>query len=57
MKRIRTKSDARQYAIDWQKRYSRRRTSYGELAEQQGELIHLARQFGLVREFRENGII
>jgi len=31
--------------------------SWGELAEQVAELERLAKKYGLVKEFRENGII
>jgi hypothetical protein len=54
---IKTKSEARQYAIDWQKWASNRNMGYGEYAFWQDQFIYLGRQFHLVNEFKENGII
>ena len=56
-KEIRTKGEARQEAIDWQHWVSEQNLSYGELAEYGDYFTELARKFGLMREFRENGII
>ena len=47
----------RQFAIDWQADAESRNYSYGELAIYQDMFSRLARRLGLVREFRENGII
>lgn len=53
----RGKAAARQRAIDWQHDQSRRAMSWAEVAEWQGHFLKLARRFGLVREFKENGIL
>lgn len=55
--RIKTKEEARQYGIDWQHEIAPKQMSYAEIISWQGILRHLARKFGLVREFRENGIL
>jgi len=57
VKVIKTKEEARQYAIDWQHRASKKSLSYGELAESAGQFRVLGKKFGLLREFKENGII
>ena len=53
------KTRARCKAIEWQIDYftGERSISWGELAEWQEYFSRLASRFGLVREFRENGII
>jgi hypothetical protein len=51
------KDAARQEAIEWQAEFSEHDYSYGEIAEQQAYFEQLARKYGLVREFKENGII
>ena len=53
---IKTKEEARQYAIDWQKWASEQNLSYGELAEWGDIFSILALKFNLQEEFRENGI-
>jgi hypothetical protein len=57
MNRIKTKEQARQYGIDYQKWASEEALSYGEISHFQNELSILAKKFGLVKEFKENGII
>lgn len=52
-----TKEEARQYAIDWQYWVSEENLSYEELADWQVHFTDIAKKFGLVREFIENGII
>lgn len=52
-----TKAEARQVAIDFQAWSSVKALSYGELANYQHHLTVLAKRFGLVKEFRENGVI
>ena len=47
----------RQFAIEWQADVGKYSYSYGELAVYQDMFRRLARRWGLVREFRENGII
>lgn len=51
------KENARQAAIDWQADFANNSYSYGELAEWSAYFERLARRYGLVGEFRENGII
>lgn len=51
------KEAARARAIEWQLTASERADSYSELYEAQRKHEKAARRFGLVREFRENGII
>lgn len=50
------KAKARQAAIDWQLSL-KGGESYGEMTEAQNRFGKLAKRYGLVREFRENGII
>lgn len=50
------KARARQAAIDWQLSL-KGGESYGEMVEAQDRFEKLAKRYGLVREFRENGII
>ena len=51
------KEKARQEAIEWQKNFDNHNYSWYELYMQQIRFEKLARQFGLRKEFRENGII
>lgn len=44
-------------AVEWQMDFENHNYSYGELAEWQSYFTKLAKRYGLVREFRENGII
>jgi hypothetical protein len=53
----RTKEEARESATDWQSWQQEKSLSYSELAEWSEYFYKLGRKFGLVREFRENGII
>ena len=53
----RGKERARAQAIEWQYEADEQSLSYGELAEAADHFTELAQRFGLVREFRENGII
>lgn len=53
----RGKARARETAIAWQYAAAEQNLSYGELAEAADHFERLAKRFGLVREFRENGII
>jgi hypothetical protein len=52
-----TKEEARQYAIDWQNWASKQSLSYGELADWGEEFRRIGERFGLLEEFKENGII
>lgn len=51
------KADARQEAMDWLNDSADHNYSYGELFELQVRFEELGRRFGLLSEFRENGII
>lgn len=51
------KAAARQKAIDWQHSFADHDYSYGELAVAGHEFEKLGRRYGLIKEFRENGII
>ena len=51
------KEKVRQKAIDWQLDYGNHNYSYGELSEYQGYFEKLAKRYGLIKEFKENGII
>lgn len=51
------KEEARDKAIEWQREASERCLSYGELAEAGAYFYKLAKRYGLVKEFKENGII
>ena len=50
------KAMARELAIGWQHEESQRNMSYGELAEACERFNKLGKRFGLLGEFRENGI-
>ena len=50
------KANAREEAIDWQYETSQKSVSYAELAEAGNHFEKLGRRYGLIREFRENGI-
>lgn len=51
------KRKARQKAIDYQVEQSEKSMSYGELAEQQNSLYKLGKRYGLIKEFKENGVL
>ena len=50
------KETARQKAIDWQSEASEQNLSYGELAEAGDYFYRLGKRYGLLKEFRMNGI-
>jgi hypothetical protein len=52
-----TKEEARQYAIDWQKWFSEENLSIQELINWQNEFDKIGKKFDLTEEFKENGII
>lgn len=54
---IKTKEEARQYAIEWQQWASDNNLSYSELESWGNYFRKLAEKFSLVRELKENGII
>ncbi len=47
----------REFAIEWQTRFSEFNYSYYELADWQTFFEEYGKRYGLLREFRENGII
>lgn len=51
------KKNARNKAIEWQSGFCDQNYSYGELTYYGEYFGRLAKRYGLVREFRENGII
>ena len=53
----RAKARARDKAVEWQMGFCEANYSYGELAYWQSYFERLAAMYGLVEEFRENGII
>lgn len=53
----RRKEQARAAAIEYQHRAAETSQSWAEVAEQAAKFERLGRRFGLLREFRENGII
>lgn len=48
---------ARNKAVEWQIDFDNRNYSYGELVYWQSYFERLGRRFGLINEFKENGII
>lgn len=50
------KNMAREEAIEWQERFGEQSISYEELAIAQSVFEQLGRRYGLLTEFRENGI-
>lgn len=51
------KSEIRLEAIFWQIQASGYNYSYGELLEKQIYFEKMGKKYGLIREFRENGIL
>lgn len=56
-KYTRRKARTRELAIQLQADLSESSISYAELAEIQNKLRKLGTQYGLIREFKENGLI
>lgn len=56
-KYVRGKAKTRELAIQLQVDLSESSISYAELAEIQIKLRKLGTQYGLIREFKENGLI
>jgi hypothetical protein len=54
---IKTKDEARELAIDWQQWASEESLSYSELIDWTDLFNRLGKRFGLMGEYRENGII
>ena len=53
----RAKRNARERAIEWQHDFDNHNYSYGELAYWGDYFYRLGQRYGLLTEFRENGII
>lgn len=53
----RGREKARAAAMEWQDRQAERDFSYSELAELSDYFTKLGWRFGLIHEFRENGIL
>ena len=51
------KAEATAMAIEWQHNFADAQLSYGELAYYRDLFYKLGKAFGLLKEFRENGII
>lgn len=51
------KAILREFAIEWQNAFDCFNYSYSDLAEWQAFFEEYGRRYGLIREFRENGII
>lgn len=51
------KAEARQLAIDFQNEFYKKKFYYSELAESTENFYKLGKRYGLVKEFKENGII
>lgn len=51
------KQRARDKAVEWQTNFCEQNYSWGELAHYTEYFNRIARSYGLVTEFRENGII
>nr|DAK05184.1 MAG TPA: hypothetical protein [Caudoviricetes sp.] len=51
------KEEVRQFAIEWQADFSNHNYSYSDLAVFQDMFFRLGRRYGLLRKFRENGLI
>ena len=57
MSYLQGKAKAREEAISWQMEFDGKCLSWHELAITHSHFERLAKRFGLVNEFRENGII
>lgn len=51
------KAAARQKAMDWQNSFNDRNDSWEDLANAGAMFEKLGRRYGLLKEFRENGIL
>lgn len=51
------KARAREQAQRWQMDFGKTSHSWGELADAAARFERLGRRYGLLREFRENGVI
>lgn len=50
------KERAREKAVNWQLDFENHNYSYGELADYGDYFYKLGKRYGLLKEFRENGI-
>jgi hypothetical protein len=55
--KIKNEAQARQLAVDYQSWASKRSLSYKEVAEWGSYFYQIGENFGLTKEFEENGII
>lgn len=51
------KENARNEAMEWQADFDNHNYSYGELCDYYSYFNKLAKRYGLVREFEENGVL
>ena len=51
------KADVREEAIEWQADFCNHNYSYGELADFSDYFTRLGKRYGLLREFKSEGII
>lgn len=51
------KEEIKQKAIEWQNNFESNNYSWGELTEIQANFEKKAKKYGLLKEFKENGII
>jgi len=54
---IKTKAEAQAQAQNWRVWASTKNLSYSKIAEWRGYFTTLGKKFGLLKEFKENGII
>ena len=52
-----SKENVRNTAIEWQHDFNNHNNSYDELAIFSDYFYNLAKRYGLIKEFRKNGII
>ena len=57
LSKIKTAEQARQIAIDWEEWTSNKSLCSGELVIWQDYFMEIGEKFGLLEEFKENGII
>lgn len=55
--KIKSKTEAREIAIEWQRWQSEKSMSYSEMLKWQNYFETLAKKFNLKKEFKENCII
>lgn len=51
------KAEAREEAKEWQITQATQQMSWGQVAEYSNHFEKLAKRYGLIKEFKENGII